>query len=81
VDAVALLKSQIEDPAHVFWPNDISIVDSEIFDHSRLLGPNRIGDAYLLALAVKHGGRFVTFDRSVPRSAVRGAEPRHIVML
>jgi uncharacterized protein len=38
-------------------------------------------DLYLLALAVKRGGRFVTFDASVPLSAIKGAERRHIVAL
>ena len=35
----------------------------------------------LLALAVKNGGRLVTFDRSVPLRAVRAAEPKHLVMI
>jgi hypothetical protein len=45
------------------------------------MGPSQITDAYLLALAVQNDGRLVTFDRTIPLSAVRGAEPRHVVAL
>ena len=36
----------------------------------RLLGPRQITDAYLLALAVHHGGRFVSFDQRINLDAV-----------
>ena len=52
-----------------------------MFDHSRILGPNQITDVYLLALAVKNGGRLVTFDRGVPLKAVRNAQARHLVVV
>ena len=35
----------------------------------------------LLALAVRHGGRFVTFDGRVPLDAVKGATPEHLLVL
>jgi predicted nucleic acid-binding protein len=66
---------------HLFWPDSFSVADPSIFDHSRILGSNQITDIYLLALAVKHGGRLVTFDRGIPLAAVRGAEPRHLVVI
>jgi len=31
----------------------------------RMLGPRQITDSYLLALAVVHGGRFVSFDQRI----------------
>jgi hypothetical protein len=40
-----------------------------------------VTDAYLLALAVARGGRLVTLDQNVPRSAVPGARPAHLVVL
>ena len=43
--------------------------------------PKQVTDIYLLALAVKHNGRLVAPDRVVPLNAVRGAEPRHLVLL
>jgi hypothetical protein len=36
---------------------------------------------YLLALAVKNGGRLVTFDATVAISAVKGARPQHLLQL
>jgi predicted nucleic acid-binding protein len=77
-DAVTLFREQIAQPGHVFWPDDISLADPETFNHSRLWGPNRITDIYLLGLAVKYGGRLATLDRSIPLGAVRGAEARHL---
>lgn len=39
-----------------------------------LFDPDHINtDVYLLGVAVKHGGRLVTFDRGIPLTAVRGA--------
>jgi uncharacterized protein len=80
-DAMSALHAQISLPGHEFWPDDISVADPGIFDHNRIFGPNQIPDVYLLALAVKNGGRLATFDRSVRTAAVRGAEPHHLVIL
>ena len=80
-DAMALIRAQIAQPGHAFWPDDVSIADPQTFDHGRLLGPNQITDVYLLALAVKNGGRLATLDRGVPLRAVRGAEARHLAVI
>lgn len=79
--AIDLLAEQIGEADHVFWPDDISLRDNTRFDPSRILGPGQITDVYLLALAVKNGGRLATLDRSVPLRAVRGAEPRHLAVI
>jgi toxin-antitoxin system PIN domain toxin len=63
---------------HAFWPDDLSLRDPARIDTARLHGPRQITDAYLLALAVAHGGCFVTFDGGVPLSAVPGAQRRHL---
>jgi uncharacterized protein len=79
--AIEQLHLQLGQPGHEFWPDDISITDDRLFNRSRILGPKQITDVYLLALAVKNGGRLVTFDRSVPLAAVHGAEPRNLVII
>jgi toxin-antitoxin system PIN domain toxin len=66
---------------HAFWPDDISLLDEQLIDRSRILGPKQLTDIYLLALAVKHGGRLVTFDRTIPVAAVRGAQAHHLVAI
>lgn len=66
---------------HEFWPCDVSVLDPLVVDRSRVHGPRQVTDAYLLALAVRHGGRFVTFDRSVALSAVPGATADSMTVL
>ena len=66
---------------HRFWPCDVSVLDGAAIDRDRIHGPRQVTDAYLLALAVEHGGRFATFDRSVARSAVPAATAGHVVVL
>ena len=63
---------------HQFWPDDFSMLDIRNVDTSRVHGSKQITDIYLLALAVKHGGRLVTFDGSIARTAVMGAGPKHL---
>ncbi len=79
--AIDLLAAQMGEGDHAFWPDDISLCDGTRFDPNCILGPNQITDVYLLALAVKNGGRLATLDRSVPLRAVRGAEPQHLAVI
>jgi hypothetical protein len=80
-EALATLEAQTGLLEHEFWPDDISLADNKLFDRSRILGPKQVTDIYLLGLAVKHGGRLATFDRTVPLAAVRAAEPRHLAVI
>lgn len=66
---------------HAFWPCDVSLLDTRRIDRSRLHGPRQVTDAYLLALAVARGGRFVTFDTAIPLRAVAGALRHHLVVV
>ena len=66
---------------HEFWPDDVSLLDSRIADRNRIHGPRQVTDLYLLALAVRQGGCFVSFDPSIPRTAIRGAERKHLIAL
>lgn len=67
--------------SHEFWADDVSALDGNAVDMTRVHGPRQLTDVYLLALAVRHGGRFVTFDQSIPRIAARGAQARHLLVL
>jgi hypothetical protein len=62
-------------------PDDLSILDQTVIDNARIHGPKQVTDIYLLALAVQHAGRFVTFDGSVPLSAVLQAEKEHLAVI
>lgn len=79
--AVGVFADLIEGTDHQFWPDDISLLDARHVDPTRILGPRQLTDIYLLALAVKNGGRFVTFDRAIPVGAVRGARDNHLVVI
>ena len=80
-EAVRRLAEQIEATNHLFWSDNLSIADSAVFDPHGILGPNQITDVYLLALAVTNGGRLATLDSAVSLRAVRGAKPRHLVVI
>jgi len=75
------LRGALSHSAHLFWPDDTSIADPQIVDGTRVHSARQITDTYLLALAVKHGGRLVTFDSGIALSAVKGAAARHLVTL
>jgi toxin-antitoxin system PIN domain toxin len=57
---------------HVFWPDDIGIVDSDRVDPAKLSTHGQVTDSYLLALAVAHRGKLATFDRRLATNAVTG---------
>lgn len=82
VKAVAeRLQEAISTSDHAFWHDDISTLETEWVDSSRVLGPRQLTDVYLLALATKNDGRLVTFDRSITLAAVPKAEARHLQVL
>ncbi|MCL5285055.1 MAG: VapC toxin family PIN domain ribonuclease [Nitrospirae bacterium] len=68
-------------PFHDFWPDDLSLLDDAIIDPSRLQHSGQLTDIYLVALAVRHQGQLVTFDRSLPFEAVRSGGKTSIVFL
>lgn len=76
-----LLERACAAPEHEFWPCEISLLDRLVIERRRLHGPRQVTDAYLLALAVRRGGRFVTFDRSVVTSAVAGVTSGSLLVL
>jgi uncharacterized protein len=66
---------------HEFWPDEVSVLDSDVVDSTRIHGPRQLTDIYLLALAVQHAGRLVTFDGGIPLAAVRKATPQNMLVL
>lgn len=66
---------------HEFWPDSISLLDQQIFDPQRIHGPRQLTDLYLLALAMRHGGRFATFDHAISLEAIHGANPRTLIKI
>jgi toxin-antitoxin system PIN domain toxin len=80
-EALRRLSHETMRPDHQFWPDDIALLDVEHVDPRHVFGPKQITDVYLLALAVRHGGRLVTLDKAIPITAVKGANSGRIVVL
>ena len=57
---------------HEFWPNEFSLLDSDLVQVSAALRPEDITDGYLLALAVSRRGKLATFDTKIRSAFVTG---------
>ncbi|MBP6899826.1 MAG: PIN domain-containing protein [Burkholderiaceae bacterium] len=68
-------------PDHMFWPDDLDLLAPGALDWSFVLGHRQVTDSHLLALAVRHGGRLVSFDRRIVPAAVPGATAEHLVLI
>jgi toxin-antitoxin system PIN domain toxin len=75
------LQKMISHPSHQQWSEDISIANSSIFDQTKITSPRQITDIYLLGMAVKQRGRFVTLDNSIATNAVLNFKPANLVDL
>jgi toxin-antitoxin system PIN domain toxin len=67
-----VLQRFVQHPGHVFWPDDISMLDPKRLTTENLLGHAQITDSYLLALAVANGASLATLDRRLSAEAVVG---------
>jgi len=75
------LADACEEDVHEFWSDEVSLLNPNVVDSTRIHGPRQVTDIYLLALAVKQGGRLVTFDTGVPLAVVRKATADNLVVL
>jgi len=57
---------------HEFWPDDLSFVRSDTWSSLEHAKASELTDLYLLALAAKRKGKFVSFDRSIPVHRIKG---------
>ena len=65
-----LLAGLLATPGHQFWQDDLTLLATGVFPN--LPSSDDLTDIYLLGLAVKHGGRFATFDARIDASIVPG---------
>jgi len=75
-DALAAIRAWMSHPAHEFWPDDLALNDELV---PTISSHQQFTDAYLLALARRHGGRLATLDAGI-RSLVTDA-PAHLEWL
>jgi uncharacterized protein len=67
-------------PGYPYWPISEVWADLTAPFTARIFGHQQVTDAYLLGLAIKNDGVFVTFDRSLPCPAGPGFQ-RNLPML
>jgi predicted nucleic acid-binding protein len=65
LEAKELLWTFTNQPAHTFWPTNLSLFEAIAPFEKRMQGAKQITDAYLLGIATNHGGKFATVDRAV----------------
>ena len=75
------LREATEGVFHQFWAQGPSLLSPALMNWEYIVSSRQVTDAYLLALAVHHDGRLVTFDHPIVRRVVPGAEERHLVVL
>jgi predicted nucleic acid-binding protein len=59
-------------PGHFFWHDDMSLFDAPHVRLQSIGAAGQVTNTYLLALAVRNGGRLATFDRRLSAMAVEG---------
>ncbi len=80
-EVTSRLREATSERVHEFWPSDITLLDERLVDSRRVHSARQLTDVYLLALAVAHAGRLVTFHQSIAIQAVTGASPAHLLVL
>jgi toxin-antitoxin system PIN domain toxin len=73
-DVISHLRALCSSKDHRFWQDDLSLLDAAVFRPHAIASHRQITDIHLLALALRHGGRLATFDRSIPIKPVIGAK-------
>jgi len=66
---------------HEFWGDMISLRDESIFVGDHIHSSRQLTDLYLLALAVSHQARLVTFDEKIVISSIRNAAQENLCIV
>ena len=80
VEQLDQLRQSCRQSGHIFWPDDLSIRDKDMWSMLQTINPHQLTDLYLLALAVKRGGKLASFDQRIPAHLIQGGKAAlHIV--
>ncbi len=79
-DAIAQLRRIRSIRGHTFVADDVGICDSGLIPRIEKASPKQLTDLCLLALAVRHGIRFVTMDTKIPAHLVTGGSDACLVL-
>lgn len=72
VEAAEGLRAMTSRAGHVFWADDVRLVDRPALTLARLTGHQQVTDAHLASLAARHGGVLATFDARARHAAMPG---------
>jgi len=64
-EAAGVLAANTEAKDHSFWQAGLPFVEAAAFSGPRLVGHQQVTDAYLLGLALHHGGLLATLDQRI----------------
>ena len=74
--ALLSLRSMLAIPGHCFVADDFSLPEG--IPSLRGVTSSQLTDLYLLALAVRHGGQFLTLDRRIDPAMVPGGASAYV---
>jgi len=78
-DAVGVLATNTASKDHLFWPDELPLVEAVAFAGSKLLGHQQVTDAYLLGLVLRRGGMLATLDERITALAEPDSVQRRAV--
>jgi toxin-antitoxin system PIN domain toxin len=78
-DAVGVLATNTASKDHLFWPDELPLVEAVAFAGSKLLGHQQVTDAYLLGLVLRRGGKLATLDERITALAEPDSVQRRAV--
>jgi len=78
-EAIGVLAANTTAKDHVFWTDGYPFAEAVAFAGARLVGHQQVTDAYLLGLALRHGGVLATLDERIAALAeLKSAERRAV---
>ena len=80
-EATQALKKSLAHPNHEYWLADVSYLEAIEPFGSQIVGHKQVSDAYLLGLAIHHGGSLVTMDRGIVELLPAKMQQRGLVTL
>ena len=80
-EATQALRKSLAHPNHEYWPADVSYLEATDPFGNQIVGHKQVSDAYLLGLAIRHGGSLVTMDRGILELLPAKMQQRGLVTL
>lgn len=80
-EAIAAVSTNLKHAAHQFWPDDLSFIEAVAPFRGQIVGHQQVTDAYLLGLAIRRRGKFVTLDQAIGALLPAGAPERSTIVV